>query len=117
MLHKVLDHPPRGYHESSSTQETSPVINKAVAGDRRTRKRHRDGNPVPLNHDNDSEEVKSGKRQKVAEEPHDDAEQDPKRRFACPYYKHDPDANLHRSCRGPGWPTVHRVKYIIVSRC
>jgi hypothetical protein len=32
-------------------------------------------------------------------------------RFACPFYKHDPNRyrNL-RTCTGPGWPTVHRMK-------
>ncbi|KAI0133433.1 hypothetical protein F4776DRAFT_664190 [Hypoxylon sp. NC0597] len=33
------------------------------------------------------------------------------RKFACPFYKHDPRAhNKHRSCAGPGWPSLHRLK-------
>jgi hypothetical protein len=32
-------------------------------------------------------------------------------RFACPFYKHDPDRyKAARSCCGPGWESVHRVK-------
>ncbi|KAF1830104.1 hypothetical protein BDW02DRAFT_573353 [Decorospora gaudefroyi] len=32
-------------------------------------------------------------------------------RFACPFYKHDPDRYRNRrTCPGPGWPTVHRMK-------
>jgi len=32
-------------------------------------------------------------------------------RFACPYYKHDPDRYRNRrTCPGPGWGTVHRMK-------
>lgn len=32
-------------------------------------------------------------------------------RFACPYYKHDPvKYRSHRTCPGPGFITVHRVK-------
>jgi hypothetical protein len=32
-------------------------------------------------------------------------------RFACPFYKHDPERyETSRSCCGPGWETVHRVK-------
>jgi hypothetical protein len=32
-------------------------------------------------------------------------------RFACPFYKHDPDRyRSRRTCPGPGWPTVHRMK-------
>ncbi|OTB04062.1 hypothetical protein M426DRAFT_321159 [Hypoxylon sp. CI-4A] len=38
-----------------------------------------------------------------------DPEQD--RKFACPFYKHDPRAhNKHRSCTGPGWASLHRLK-------
>lgn len=33
------------------------------------------------------------------------------KRFACPYYKNNPTKFRHkRTCCGPGWPTVHRVK-------
>ncbi|KAL7623804.1 hypothetical protein AAE478_005357 [Parahypoxylon ruwenzoriense] len=32
-------------------------------------------------------------------------------KFACPFYKHDPKAHRkHRSCAGPGWPSLHRLK-------
>jgi hypothetical protein len=35
----------------------------------------------------------------------------PKRKFACPFFKHDAEKHQRwRSCRGPGWDTVHRVK-------
>ncbi|KAI1340029.1 hypothetical protein F5Y15DRAFT_61951 [Xylariaceae sp. FL0016] len=32
------------------------------------------------------------------------------RRWACPYYKHDPNACKNRSCHGPGFSTIHRMK-------
>ncbi|KAI0384618.1 hypothetical protein F5Y04DRAFT_247348 [Hypomontagnella monticulosa] len=33
------------------------------------------------------------------------------KKFACPYYKHDPRAHCkHRSCTGPGWASLHRLK-------
>ncbi|KAI1106440.1 hypothetical protein F4804DRAFT_340457 [Jackrogersella minutella] len=33
------------------------------------------------------------------------------RKFACPFYKHDPGThNKHRSCAGPGWTSLHRLK-------
>lgn len=32
-------------------------------------------------------------------------------RFACPFYKYDPGRfKNHRTCCGPGWTQVHRVK-------
>lgn len=33
-------------------------------------------------------------------------------KLACPYYKYDPDTyKSWRTCPGPGWDDVHRVKY------
>ncbi|KAF1951968.1 hypothetical protein CC80DRAFT_518989 [Byssothecium circinans] len=39
----------------------------------------------------------------------EDSESGP--RFACPFFKHDPNRYRNRrTCPGPGWPTVHRMK-------
>ncbi|KAK0642943.1 hypothetical protein B0T16DRAFT_459143 [Cercophora newfieldiana] len=39
------------------------------------------------------------------------SEQQSVRRLACPYNRRNPQKhNKHRSCIGPGWSTVHRVK-------
>ena len=52
--------------------------------------------------EDDSDEEGDGKSNKKARP-------DPK--FACPYYKHDPEKyRSHRTCLGPGFPTVHRVR-------
>lgn len=35
------------------------------------------------------------------------------RRFACPFFARNPSKYLMvRSCSGPGWDSVHRVKYV-----
>ena len=31
-------------------------------------------------------------------------------KFACPYFKHNPNNHLEGSCKGPGWSDVSRVK-------
>jgi hypothetical protein len=37
----------------------------------------------------------------------------PNRKLGCPFFKRDPRRHSkHRSCTGPGWKTVHRVKYV-----
>ena len=37
-------------------------------------------------------------------------------RFACPFFKHNRlKYREQRSCTGPGWPTVHRVKSVVDS--
>jgi hypothetical protein len=38
-------------------------------------------------------------------------------RFACPFSKRYPGENpINRTCLGPGWPTVHRMKYACLSQ-
>lgn len=41
------------------------------------------------------------------------AKKDPEtgRKFACPFYKHDPRTHRkERTCCGPGWDSIHRLK-------
>jgi len=38
-------------------------------------------------------------------------------KLACPYYKRDHLGTHHRSCAGPGWDTVHRVKSVAICFC
>ncbi|KAM6532805.1 hypothetical protein FALCPG4_005855 [Fusarium falciforme] len=53
----------------------------------------------------------SGKRRK------DEEEESEKNKFACPFYKNDPQAfRASRTCVGPGWSSVHRVKEHIFRR-
>ncbi len=36
----------------------------------------------------------------------------PNHMLGCPFFKRDPQRHSkHRSCTGPGWRTIHRVKY------
>ncbi|KXH46095.1 hypothetical protein CNYM01_06832 [Colletotrichum nymphaeae SA-01] len=38
-------------------------------------------------------------------------EDDNRQKFACPFYKHDPARyKSHRTCVGPGWHGIHRMK-------
>jgi hypothetical protein len=38
---------------------------------------------------------------------------EPKCNFACPFFKYNPRKYMRwRSCPGPGWNTVHRIKYV-----
>lgn len=49
------------------------------------------------------------KRRRVSVTTNEDSETGP--RFACPFFKHDPGRyRSRRTCPGPGWPTVHRMK-------
>ncbi|KAI8686662.1 hypothetical protein NCS56_00326700 [Fusarium sp. Ph1] len=53
----------------------------------------------------------TGKRRK------DEEEESEKNKFACPFYKNDPQAfRASRTCVGPGWSSVHRVKEHIFRR-
>jgi hypothetical protein len=42
----------------------------------------------------------------------------PKCNFACPFFKYNPRKYMcWRSCPGPGWKTVHRIKYVSNELC
>ncbi|KAF1938827.1 hypothetical protein EJ02DRAFT_270547 [Clathrospora elynae] len=70
------------------------------------RKSRREGTP-PL--EDDDEDGPHKRRRGSATTTTDDSETGA--RFACPFYKHDPDRyRSRRTCPGPGWPTVHRMK-------
>lgn len=58
----------------------------------------------------DPDEDGSSKRRRISvTTTTEDSESGP--RFACPFYKHDPNRYRNRrTCPGPGWPTVHRMK-------
>jgi hypothetical protein len=57
--------------------------------------------------EDDREDERHGKRSKMAMPP---AVLD-KSKFACPYYIRAPwKHQTYRSCAGPGWPTIHRLK-------
>ncbi|KAK0614665.1 hypothetical protein B0T14DRAFT_312235 [Immersiella caudata] len=44
---------------------------------------------------------------------HTGKQQGPGKRFACPFFKHDPvKYGSDSSCRGKGWPSSHRVKHV-----
>jgi hypothetical protein len=69
------------------------------------RKSRQDGSQPPEDDDEDG----SNKRRRGSMATSD--ESDMGARFACPFYKHDPNRyRSRRTCPGPGWPTVHRMK-------
>lgn len=70
------------------------------------RKTRPGGSPPP----NDDDEYGSNKRRRESAITVADGSESGAK-FACPFYKHDPDRYRHRrTCPGPGFPTVHRVK-------
>lgn len=73
------------------------------------RKARLDEGLLPEDQDDDG----PNKRRRVSITTTEDSEIGP--RFACPFYKHDPSRYRNRrTCPGPGWPTVHRMKYVRV---
>jgi hypothetical protein len=49
-------------------------------------------------------------------DPLDESKEEPAKRLACPYFKMDPlRHHTARSCLGPGWATVHRIKYALTT--
>jgi hypothetical protein len=64
--------------------------------------------------DSGDEADKPRKRRRMLDEPNSQ-EQDEKNRLACPYFKRTPHQHYaSRACHGPGWHTVHWLKYVIM---
>ena len=61
--------------------------------------------------DHHSDGDRSRKRQKLQQRS-DGPKQESSKKLACPYFKHDPrKRHTSGACCGPGWDTVHRIKY------
>jgi hypothetical protein len=73
-----------------------------------TNKRKHDGEEVNRSNGNGSGDDPN-KRQKINDK--SSLSILPRRKFACPFYKRDPERHCKwRSCSGPGWDTIHRLK-------
>ncbi|KAK7453850.1 hypothetical protein Landi51_03790 [Colletotrichum acutatum] len=76
---------------------------RPVAGQKRQLK-GRDQDEEGSENDENNERKPNKKRTKTEED-------DYRQKFACPYYKNDPVRyKSHRTCVGPGWHEIHRVK-------
>ncbi|KAF2676248.1 hypothetical protein K458DRAFT_424869 [Lentithecium fluviatile CBS 122367] len=89
-----------------NASNTSRAGRGAPQGSGGKRKARAEENFPPDDPDDDG----SSKRRRVSiTTTTEDSENGP--RFACPFYKHDPNRYRNRrTCPGPGWPTVHRMK-------
>jgi hypothetical protein len=110
----LLDHRPSniqsvGDAQGSENHSTSPPPPKTThTGLEVSRKRQRrsSGNSrYPQDSGDDDDEVPSKWPSSVPKD-----SQVLGARFACPYYQRNPQRHKSRSCAGPGWRTVHRVK-------
>jgi hypothetical protein len=97
---------------------TDSSASSAGFGSTRTEASKRNGNKRDFyreKNDNDQEEDDenddSGKRRKTWKGTGRPCRQS-RKNLACPYYKHDQDHDFSsRACSGPGWDSVHRIKY------
>ncbi|KAL2880519.1 hypothetical protein SGCOL_004240 [Colletotrichum sp. CLE4] len=82
---------------------------RPVSGQKRQLK-GRDQDDEGSENDDSKEQKPNKKRTKTDED-------DNRPKFACPFYKHNPVRyKSHRTCIGPGWPEIHRVKEHIYRR-
>jgi hypothetical protein len=103
-----------GADPADQRQETNNDPEPSATHDRSGSKRpaSRDGirgerDDCHENGDGDDQKPKKRRRQL------DDEEDDYSKRFACPFYKHNPQKYGNRTCVGPGWISVSRVKFVI----
>jgi hypothetical protein len=92
---------------TSQTNGTSKRENNATRGSKR-RSLDQDQEEGDGHDDDDEDQEQPPKKQKGCS----NAVVDDLRRFACPYYKRRPLEHVkYGACSGPGFPSVHRLKY------
>lgn len=103
------DTSPTSSTSSSLNEATSPLRTRATATLCRRSPNGRGKRPADREADGDSGEDEDGRRRSKAK--FAKTEEIETRRLACPFFKRDPHRfKEERSCVGPGWMTVHRVK-------
>lgn len=97
--------PPKGQRKSSHyDRATNPTAEADRKGKRDSTEREDD---VLSESGGGVGRSNTGKRRKEEEEGSENS------KFACPFYKNDPQAlRGSRTCVGPGWSSVHRVKSV-----
>ncbi|KAF2118642.1 hypothetical protein BDV96DRAFT_360518 [Lophiotrema nucula] len=94
--------------QSSRRQSGSGEVSRAGRGPNQSSSAKRKSRDDPPGGDPDDDGANK-RRRGSATTLTDDSEAGP--RFACPFFKHDPNRYRNRrTCPGPGWPTVHRMK-------
>lgn len=87
-------------HASSGGSRSGKSVSKAAG---QKRQLHRDDQEDGSKGGDSGDPDRNNKRAKMDE--------DNLPKYACPYYKYDPERfKNHRTCCGPGWGEVHRVK-------
>lgn len=95
----------KGSNSSASTGTSSHQSSRKASQSSGKRK-SRSGDHTPPNDDQDAGPNKRRRGSQATIESSEMAT-----RFACPFYKHEPHRfRSRRTCPGPGWLTVHRMK-------
>lgn len=106
LRHAAYKHCTNNYTSNSRGEiSSSQTHRKSSQSSGPKRKSRNEGSPPP----DDNEDDGPSKRRRGSAATVESS--DTGARFACPFYKHDPDRYRNRrTCPGPGWPTVHRMK-------
>lgn len=93
---------------STKSNPSSSISNNGTTGSESPRN---DGRKRSRDHDGDGSNQDQGDEPPKVQRVLSPSPSATPRRLACPYYRHNPTHNLkYRSCAGPGWASVHRVK-------
>ena len=98
-------------NRQESRTRASPDSGRASEGQTKTgQKRRLDS--TRWEDDDYDDSGKDGDKSKARKRPR--REDSEVKRFACPFYKHNPqEYRSSRTCMGPGWANVHRVKLVL----
>lgn len=113
----IVNYTANGGNSSTNTEDTAlrPSTTKSPTG---TKRAQMDGTPPSDDDDDNDDDDNDGddeedrkKRRKF-----DSTAKKSVRKLACPYFRRDPEAfKDDKSCSGPGWPDISRLKSVTAS--
>ena len=100
----------RGNGDSSSSKGASPTSSQSQGSGRVTKKKRKSDEME--DGENDEQDEEANKRP-IRPRKRKNSGDSMKRKLACPFFKHNPQKYQVRTCQGPGWDSVHRIKLVM----
>ena len=102
--------------EASNQRSGTARVSASVAENKAADPSYSRRNEKPQSEDEKGDDEEPNKRRKVEVEAPDDCKVT--RKVACPFFlRHSERYCNRRSCPGPGWNSVHRLKYVHHDQC
>lgn len=113
----IVNHTANGGNSSSTSTniERTALCACTTKSSTGTKRAQNDGTP-PSDDDNDDDDDGDDEKDRRKRRKLGGTARKPVRKLVCPYFRRDPEVfKDDKSCSGPGWPDIHRLKLVIAS--